>query len=140
MLFKRKKTEPSGPDPAADDAFDVDAVPESHRVPHRRYTVIPKTKQLHNGNWIVAIVLQEERADGSRPRCFRRLGKFPAACSFQVTVDVRLRVQESGDLGVPEVLRSGKGGSHIDATWRSASLQFDHERLEGLNGHVEGVL
>ena len=48
------------------DVFAVDAVPESHRVTHGRYTVIPKTKQLHNGNWIVAIVLQEERADGSR--------------------------------------------------------------------------
>ncbi len=66
MLFKRKKTEPSGPDPAADDVFEVDAVPESHRVPHGRYTVIPKAKQLHNGHWIVDIVLQEERADGSR--------------------------------------------------------------------------
>ncbi len=66
MLFKKKETEPSGPDPAADDVFEVDAVPESHRVPHGRYTVIPKTKQLHNGNWIVNIVLQEEQEDGSR--------------------------------------------------------------------------
>ena len=66
MLFKRKETEPSGPDPAPDDVFEVGAVPESHRVTHGRYTVIPKTKQLHNGNWIVDIVLQEERADGSR--------------------------------------------------------------------------
>ncbi len=66
MLFKRKQTKPSGPDPAPDDVFEVDAVPESHRVTHGRYTVIPKIKQLHNGNWIVAIVLQEERADGSR--------------------------------------------------------------------------
>ncbi len=66
MLFKKKETEPSGPDPAADDVFEVDAVPESHRVTHGRYTVILKTKQLHNGNWIVAIVLQEEREDGNR--------------------------------------------------------------------------
>ncbi len=72
MLFKRKKTEPSGPDPAADDVFEVDAVPESHRVPHGRYTVIPKAKQLHNGNWIVDIVLQEERADGTAALRFLR--------------------------------------------------------------------
>ena len=66
MLFKKRDAKPSGPDPAADDVFEVDEVPESHRATHGRYTVIPKTKQLHNGNWIVAIVLQEERADGSR--------------------------------------------------------------------------
>ncbi len=66
MLFKKRDPQPSGPDPAADDVFEVDEVPESHRVTHGRYTVIPKTKQLHNGNWIVDIVLQEEQEDGNR--------------------------------------------------------------------------
>ena len=33
---------------------------------HGRYTVIPKTKQLYNGNWIVDIVLEETLTEGSR--------------------------------------------------------------------------
>ena len=66
MLFKKRGAKPSGADPAATDVFEVDDVPESHRVTHGLYTVIPKAKQLHNGNWIVDIVLHEERADGNR--------------------------------------------------------------------------
>ena len=66
MLFKKRDAEPSGPDPAADGLFEIDDVPESHRVTHGVYTVIPKAKQLYNGNWIVDIVLHEERADGNR--------------------------------------------------------------------------
>ena len=41
-------------------------MPESHRVAHGQYTVIPKAKQLYNGNWIVDIMLLEEREDGNR--------------------------------------------------------------------------
>ena len=66
MLFKKRAAEPRAPDPEADDVFEVDDVPESCRVTHGPYTVIPKAKQLHNGNWIVDIVLQEKRADGNR--------------------------------------------------------------------------
>ena len=66
MLFKKRDTGPIAPEPAASDIFGVDEVPEAHRVAHGRYTIIPKTKHLHNGNWIVAIVLQEEREDGNR--------------------------------------------------------------------------
>lgn len=66
MLFKKRDKEPIAPEPAASDIFGVDEVPEAHRVAHGRYTIIPKTKHLHNGNWIVAIVLQEKREDGNR--------------------------------------------------------------------------
>ena len=66
MLFKKKSLDPMGPDDTADDLYGVDAVPEEHRVAHGRYTVIPKAKLLHNGNWIVEIVLEETRTEGSR--------------------------------------------------------------------------
>ncbi len=66
MLFKRQSPDPVGPDPTATDLYGVDGVPEEHRVAHGRYTVIPKAKLLHNGNWIVEIVLEEPRADGRR--------------------------------------------------------------------------
>lgn len=68
MIFKKRESKPGGWDPetAPADPFEVDDVPQSHRVAHRGYTIIPKTKQLHNGNWIVEIVLEEERPDGNR--------------------------------------------------------------------------
>jgi hypothetical protein len=66
MLFKKDTPDPMGTDNAAGDPFEVDGIPEEHRVTHGRYTVIPKTKLLHNGNWIVEIVLEESRAEGRR--------------------------------------------------------------------------
>ena len=66
MLFRKQSPDPTGPDHTADDLYGVDGVPEEHRVAHGRFTIIPKTKQLHNGNWIVDIVLEETRTEGSR--------------------------------------------------------------------------
>ncbi len=66
MFFKKRPADPSGTEPVANDLFEVDDVPESHRAVHGQYTVIPKSKQLYNGNWIVDIVLQEKREDGDR--------------------------------------------------------------------------
>ncbi len=66
MLFKKDTPDPMDPDPDAGDPFEVEGIPEEHRVTHGRYTVIPKAKLLHNGNWIVEIVLEEPRADGRR--------------------------------------------------------------------------
>jgi hypothetical protein len=68
MIFKKRESKPVGWDPETGsiDPFDVDDVPQAHRVAHRNYTIIPKTKQLHNGKWIVEIVLEEERPEGNR--------------------------------------------------------------------------
>ena len=49
-----------------------DEVPEAHRASAGRYTVIPLTKQLNSGKWIVRLVL-EETVEGA-PRSYDFLG------------------------------------------------------------------
>jgi hypothetical protein len=62
MFFKKRS---AVPDAVEGQLPDLD-IPESERVTHGAYTIIPRTKQLHNGNWIVEIILEEEREDGRR--------------------------------------------------------------------------
>ena len=80
MLFKKRETEPVDAGRTPNDPFDVEEVPEAHRVSHGGYTIIPKTKQLHNGNWIVEIVLEERRPEGNRRYdFFGPMTEYPSA-------------------------------------------------------------
>lgn len=63
MFFKKR----AAPDVSTGNGPPPDLeIPESERVVHGAYTIIPRTKQLHNGNWIVEIILEEERSEGLR--------------------------------------------------------------------------
>jgi hypothetical protein len=64
MFFKKRPAAPEGP--ALDGSLPDLEIPESERVVHGSHTIIPRTKQLHNGNWIVEIILEEEHSDGRR--------------------------------------------------------------------------
>ncbi len=62
MFFKKRPREdaPSGAD-------EPDALAtEGERVDHGSYGIIPRAKQLHNGNWIARITLVENHAEGER--------------------------------------------------------------------------
>lgn len=59
---KRPEAEPAAAQKPLDKAADV---PPEHRAKHGEYTILPSTKQLNNGKWIVRLVLEENR-DGDR--------------------------------------------------------------------------
>ena len=65
MFFKKKRSTEPPQQPVAP-GVSSDDVPESHRVGHGRFTILPAAKQLHNGNWIVSIVLEETTPEGPR--------------------------------------------------------------------------
>ena len=39
---------------------------EAAKTTHGRFTIVPRAKQLVNGNWIARITLEEETSTGSR--------------------------------------------------------------------------
>jgi hypothetical protein len=87
-MFFKKRT--AAPDAAATAELLPDLeVPESERVAHGAYTIIPRTKQLHNGNWIVEIILEEEREGGRRRYDFAGpMAEYPSqAAARQAGVD-----------------------------------------------------
>ncbi len=65
-MFFKKKTSAEEPPESPTAAASVDDVPESHRVQHGQFTIIPRMKQLHNGNWIANIVLEKATEEGPR--------------------------------------------------------------------------
>lgn len=60
MFFGRKASHSEGAVDASA-AENDDDVPESERTTHGGYVIVPRVKQLHNGRWIVRVVLREER-------------------------------------------------------------------------------
>ena len=65
-MFFKKKAPADAPPESPTQAASVDDVPESQRVPHGQFTIIPIMKQLHNGNWIANIVLEKATEEGPR--------------------------------------------------------------------------
>jgi hypothetical protein len=65
-MFFKKKTAADAPSESLTPAISVDDIPESQRVRHGQFTVIPVTKQLHNGSWIASIVLEKATEEGPR--------------------------------------------------------------------------
>ena len=63
MLF-RKREEAPGEAPVGGGGGEE--VLDDAKVKYGGYTLIPRVKQLVNGNWIARITLEEERDDGSR--------------------------------------------------------------------------
>lgn len=64
MLFGKRRSENA--EPVQDPAFSGEEVIDSARTKFGRFTLIPRAKQLVNGNWIARITLEEELTAGSR--------------------------------------------------------------------------
>ena len=64
MLFRRKSSPP--PEVSLTEPLGDSDVAGATRVEHGRYTILALPRQLHNGKWIVRIVLEEARPDGPR--------------------------------------------------------------------------
>ena len=64
MLFRKKASAPA--ETPVDDSLGDSDVAGATRAEHGGYTVLALPRQLHSGNWIVRIVLEEARADGPR--------------------------------------------------------------------------
>ena len=64
MLFKKRQSSP--PEPILDSSLSEDDIAQSTRVDHKGYTIMAMPRQLHNGNWIVRVVLEEGRPEGPR--------------------------------------------------------------------------
>lgn len=60
-----------GDDPAPDrdteaTGVGVPSIGEVDPVPHKDYRIFPVAKQLHNGNWVVEVVLEDPSAGEGR--------------------------------------------------------------------------
>ena len=64
MLFGRRRPE-SREDPQQVDTTGEEVV-ESARTKFGRFTIVPRAKQLVNGNWIARVTLEEDLTAGSR--------------------------------------------------------------------------
>ena len=62
MFFKKRPREDAQPDGDQPDGLHA----EGERVDHGVYGIIPRAKQLHNGNWIARITLVENHSEGER--------------------------------------------------------------------------
>ncbi len=65
MFFKKQRPASTSPDLGPARLVDEE-IPESEKVAHGAYAIITRPKMLHNGNWIVRIILEEKRPDGPR--------------------------------------------------------------------------
>ncbi len=64
MLFGKRRSKPAdGPESAATIGEEV---VDSAKTLHGRFTIIPRAKQLVNGNWIARTTLEEETEAGAR--------------------------------------------------------------------------
>lgn len=62
MFFKKRPPEDEQPGTPAPDASET----KGETVDHGGYGIIPRAKQLCNGNWIARITLVESRSEGER--------------------------------------------------------------------------
>ena len=77
MFFRKRPAEANeaAGDPLLDEELD-----QSEGVAHGRYMIFSRTKQLHSGNWIVNIILQEDRPEGPRRYdYFGPMSEYPTA-------------------------------------------------------------
>ncbi len=64
MFFKKRSSSP--PEPPQSGLLTDDDLADAIRVDHKSYAIIALPKQLHNGNWIVRLILEEPLPDGPR--------------------------------------------------------------------------
>jgi hypothetical protein len=62
MFFRKRPREDESPGADEPDALET----QGERVNHGAYGIIPRAKQLYNGNWIARITLVEHRSEGER--------------------------------------------------------------------------
>ena len=64
MFFKNRRAAASESVPET--SLIDDEIARATRVDHGRYTILVMPRQLHNGNWIVRVALEERLPDGPR--------------------------------------------------------------------------
>ncbi len=64
MFFKKRSPPP--PEPHQSGSLTDDDLAAATRAEHKSYTIIAVPRQLHNGNWIVRLNLEESLPDGPR--------------------------------------------------------------------------
>ncbi len=64
MLFGKRRNKP-GDEPESAGTVGEEVV-DSAKTLHGRFTIIPRAKQLVNGNWIARATLEEETGAGAR--------------------------------------------------------------------------
>ena len=64
MFFKKRSASP--PEPPQSDLLAAADLADAKRVDYKSYAIIPVPKRLHNGNWIVRLILEESLPDGPR--------------------------------------------------------------------------
>jgi Domain of unknown function (DUF6566) len=75
MFFKKRQSHDDAPDvrEPSEDVF------EGKRVDHGGFGIIPRAKQLYNGNWIARITLVDAGADERRYDFAGPMAEFPSA-------------------------------------------------------------
>lgn len=64
MFFGKRRSEESRTE--VPPGVEGEEIVEEARTKHGRFTIIPRAKQLVNGNWIARITLEEDLTAGSR--------------------------------------------------------------------------
>ena len=64
MFFKKRSASP--PESLQSGSLTADDLAAATRADHKRYTILAVPSQLHNGNWIVRLTLEQSLPDGPR--------------------------------------------------------------------------